>query len=141
MQRSNCSTTNKVLPVQSFIQQKQQQFIMTKQTALNRSAQNDKKILPHHGGHTYTKSKNSLRRNHHPRHPQAHSKNLKFVSKTCPNVIVEAVFQKLDLKIPEQAKRLQARRKMISYGKVRTIGRTWDIGKERVQVDDRCCPT
>ena len=97
-------------------------IIMTKNTPLHQSEQNDKRNLPHRGGHTYTKSKNTLRRNrHHQSNHPPQSKNLKFVSKTVPSTVVEEViYKKLDPKIPEQAKRLQSRRRMISYGKVRS---------------------
>jgi hypothetical protein len=98
---------------------------MTKQTPLHRSAQSDKTSIPHRGGHTYTKSKNSLRRNSSTTIPQNQSsKNLKFVSKSCEKV-AEAAFKKLDSSIPEQAKRLQNRRRMISYGKVRLTNYTY----------------
>ncbi|CAJ1954483.1 unnamed protein product [Cylindrotheca closterium] len=95
---------------------------MTKQTPLHRSAQSDKGSIPHRGSHTYTKSKNSLRRNSNSNSNSQNqsSKNLTFVSKSCQKV-AEAAFKKLDPSIPEQAKRLQTRRRMISYGK-NTLG-------------------
>lgn len=46
------------------------------------------------------------------------TKHLKFVSKTCATgSMAHAVFNKLNLSIPEQKRRLEQRRKMVSYGK------------------------
>jgi hypothetical protein len=74
-----------------------------------------KSIIPHRGGSTVAKKKQG---SHHQKHRDGESKNLKFVSSTCSKV-AEAVFSKLDPDKPEHVRRLQTRRRMISYGKVR----------------------
>jgi hypothetical protein len=72
-----------------------------------------KSNIPHRGGSTVAKKK---QRSHHQ------SKNLKFVSSTCSKA-AESVFSKLDPNKPEHVRRLQTRRRMISYGKVRRTHR------------------
>lgn len=52
---------------------------------------------------------------------QTNSKRLKFHSASCASSKAEDVFPKLDPSIPEQARRMEQRRRMISYGK-NTVG-------------------
>ncbi len=54
----------------------------------------------------------------HKRGGGSEARRLNFHSKTCASSTVEGLtFGKLDLSIPEQKRRLEQRRKMISYGK------------------------
>ena len=46
------------------------------------------------------------------------AKHLKFYSSSCAKASVEPTFSKMDPSKPEHARRIQQRRRMISYGKV-----------------------
>ena len=52
------------------------------------------------------------------RNNNQNAKHLKFYSSSCAKASVEPTFTKMDPSKPEHARRIQQRRRMISYGKV-----------------------
>eukprot|EP00980_Cylindrotheca_fusiformis_P030780 scaffold25411_cov152-Cylindrotheca_fusiformis.AAC.7 len=99
---------------------------------MKKSLTTAKSTIPHRAGSTFSKKKKKQGCN--AGNDSGESKNLKFVSSSCSKTL-EPAFSKLDPNNPDHARRIQTRRRMISYGK-NTVG--YDEYLKKFPKEKRC---